>query len=145
MPEESCPLPSVNRSSDAQVLARLLKANRIAVVGLSADTTRAAWRVAQYLREVGKEIIPVNPLFPTLMGLTCYPGVSTVPGRVDLVNVFRRAEFCPGVVEDAIAACASGVWLQSGIVSIEARRLSDKAGIDYVEDRCLMVEHMHAR
>jgi predicted CoA-binding protein len=140
---EACPMPSYGRSSDAEVIARLVQAKRIAVVGLSDDRSRAAWEIASYLRDAGKDVVPVNPNFKELMGLKCYPTVAAVPGRVDLVDVFRRAEYCPAVVEDAIAARAGGVWLQSGIVSAEARRLASEAGLDYVENRCLMVEHMH--
>jgi predicted CoA-binding protein len=138
---ESCPMPSPRSAPEEEVIARLVKAHRIAIVGLSENTSRAAWMIATYLRDVGKEIVPVNPLFDELMGLKCYPSVSAIPHRIELVDVFRRAEFCPAIVEDAIAARAGGVWLQSGIISIESRRLAEQAGIDYVENRCLMVEH----
>src|SRR4051812_33903372 len=146
MPDESCPLPSSNRRADsaAEVVARLITAKRIAVVGLSDDTSRAAWMIASYLQSAGREVIPVNPNFAELMGVKCYPTMQAIGERVDLVDVFRRPQFCPAVVEDAIAAGAAGVWLQSGIVSREARRLAEEAGIDYVENRCLMVEMMHA-
>src|SRR4051812_30625182 len=144
---EACPLPSSNRRADpdGETIARLLNTHRIAIVGLSDNAHRAAWMIASYLRDAGKEVIPVNPNFQQVMGLKCYPSVQSIPGKVDLVDVFRRAQFCPAVVEDAIAAHAGGVWLQSGIVSPEARRLAQEAGLDYIENRCLMVEHMHAR
>jgi uncharacterized protein len=142
---EACPLPSSNRRDDADAdpMRRMLRARRIAVVGLSHKTHRASWQIAQYIRSVGKEVIPVNPRYQEVMGVSCYPKVSAIPGKVDAVDVFRRAEFCPDVVRDAIAAGAGGVWLQSGIVSDEARHLAEGAGLDYVEDRCYMVEHMH--
>jgi predicted CoA-binding protein len=144
---EACPLPSSNRSTDpeADLIARLIRARRIAVVGLSDHSYRPAYQIASYLKSIGREVIPVNPNFDRVMGTQCYPNVASIPGKVDLVDVFRRAQFCPAVVEDAIAARAGGVWLQSGIVSLEARRLAEDAGIDYVEDRCLMVEIAHAR
>lgn len=113
------------------------------MVGLSDNPMRAAWRVASYLKSAGKEIIPVNPNFQELMGMRCYPNVSAIPGRVDVVDVFRRPEYCADVARDAITAGAKGIWLQSGITSAEARRLAEEAGLDYVEDHCLMVEHMH--
>jgi hypothetical protein len=121
----------------------MLGAKRIVVVGLSDDPSRASYGVAGYLRSVGKEVVPVNPNHQTVMGMTCYPSLRDVPGKIDLVDVFRRPEYCAGVVEDAIAVGAKGVWLQSGIVSAEAQRLAQAAGIDFVQDRCLMVEHMH--
>ena len=65
--------------------------------------------------------------------------------KIDVVNVFRRPEFCAGVAEEAVAVRAGGVWLQAGIRSAEARRIAEAAGIDYVEDHCIMVEHMHRR
>src|SRR3954470_17824633 len=115
MTDESCPLPSSNRRSDsaADVVARLIHAKRIAVVGLSDDTRRAAWMIASYLQAEGREVIPVNPNFAELLGGKCYPSVRAIGQRVDLVDVFRRPRFCPAVVEDAIAARAGGVWLQS--------------------------------
>jgi predicted CoA-binding protein len=144
---EACPLPSSNRRNDpeAEVIARLIRAKRIAVVGLSDDPMRTANRIAQFLRSVGREVVPVNPNYTKVMGMTCYPSLASIPGKVDLVDVFRRAQFTPAVVEDAIIARAGGVWLQSGIVNAESRRIAGEAGIDYVEDRCLMVEIMHAR
>ena len=146
MPDDACPLPTAPSADERTPIARMLAARRIAVVGLSDDPSRASYGVAEYLRSVGKEIVPVNPNYHTVMGLTCYPSLRDVPGRVDLVNVFRRPEFCPGVAEDAAAVGAKGVWLQSGIVSDEAARIARDAGLDFVQNRCLMVEHMqHGR
>ncbi|MBC8106935.1 MAG: CoA-binding protein [Anaerolineae bacterium] len=147
MSHDACPLPSSNRSNDpeADAIARMLRGKRIAVVGLSDKRSRTAYRIAEFLRSVGREVVPVNPNYEQVMGLRCYPSVASVPGEVDVVDVFRRAEFCADVVRDAIEANAGGVWLQSGIINDEARRLAEEAGIDYVEDRCLMVEIMHAR
>ena len=147
MSHEACPLPSSNRRNDpeAATVARLIRGQRIAVVGLSDDPMRTANRIAHFLRSVGREVIPVNPNYETVMGVKCYPTVASIPEKVDVVDVFRRAQFCAAVVEDAIRAKAGGVWLQSGIVSSEAKRLAEEAGMDYVEDRCLMVEIMHAR
>ena len=143
---EACPLPSSNRSNDpeADAVARMLRGRRIAVVGLSDNRSRAAHRIAQFLRSIGREVVPVNPNYQEVMGVQCYPTIASVPGKVDVVDVFRRAEFCADVVRDAIEAGAGGVWLQSGLINAEARRLAEEAGIDYVEDRCLMVEIMHA-
>jgi uncharacterized protein len=148
MSNESCPLPSSQRGDadhdlQAKAIRQMLDGRRIAVVGLSDDPSRAAYRIAAYIRSVGKEVIPVNPNFDELMGVRCYPNVAAVPGTVDVVDVFRRAEFCPEVVRDAVTAGARGVWLQSGIVSDEARRIAREAAMPYVEDRCYMVEHMH--
>ena len=140
--EDACPLPGDLPDDEAAAIRRMLAGKRIAVVGLSDDPSRPSYDVARYLMSVGKEIIPVNPNHAKVMGLKCYPSLGQVPGPVDVVDVFRRPEFCADVVRDAIAAGARGVWLQTGIVSDEAERLAAEAGIDFVQDRCLKVEHM---
>lgn len=124
------------------MIARMIRSRRVAVVGLSDNPSRPSFGVARYLVSCGKEVIPVNPTCPQVMGLKSYESLAAAPGPIDLVNVFRRAEFCPAVVRDAVAAGARGVWLQSGIVSPEARQLALEAGMDFVQNRCLMVEHM---
>jgi uncharacterized protein len=142
MTGESCPLPSDERDPDARAIARMLQARRIAVVGLSDDPSRPSFGVASYLISVGKEVFPVNPNHEQVLGVKCYRSLAEVPGPIDLVDVFRRPQFVADVVRDAIAAGARGVWLQSGITSAQARQLATGAGIDFVENRCLMVEHM---
>ena len=142
MSEGACPLPSRPSDDEAAVIRRMLLAKRIAVVGLSDDPTRPSHDVARYLQSVGKEIIPVNPNHAKVLELKCYPSLVAVGGPVDVVDVFRRAEFCADVVRDAIAAGAKGVWLQTGIISDEARQLAAEAGIDFVQDRCMKVDHM---
>ena len=140
---EACPMPSTPEgTSEAAAVRRMLAGKRIAVVGLSDDPSRASYGVAAYLRSVGKEIIPVNPTHATVMGIKSYPTLEAVPGRIDVVDVFRRPEHCADVVRSAVAVKAKGVWLQSGIVSDEARQIARRAGIDYVEDRCIKVDHM---
>lgn len=139
---DACSLPTNPASPDAGVVRRMLEAKRIAVVGLSDDPSRPSYDVARYLRSAGKEIVPVNPNHETVMGLKCYPSLADVGGKIDLVDVFRRPEYCADVARDAVAAGAKGIWLQSGIRSPEARAIAQRAGIDYVEDRCLKVEHM---
>jgi len=114
-------------------------------VGLSDDPSRASFGVASYLLSAGKEVIPINPNCDRVLGLKCYPSLEAAPRPIDLVDVFRRAEACPDVVRQAIAAGAKGVWLQSGIISDEARELAWKAGIDFVENRCLMIDLMRRR
>lgn len=140
MTYDRCPLPDRD-SIDSEVVIQLVRARRIAVVGLSDNAGRASYHVAQYLMERGKEIVPVNPSHASVFGLKSYASLEEVPGRIDLVDVFRRPEFCPAVVESAIRIGAGGVWLQSGIVSPEAKRLAEEAGLPFVQNRCLMVDH----
>ena len=141
MSGEACPMPSRGSGSDAGAVDRMLGAGRIAIVGLSDDPGRPSYQIASYLKGEGFEIVPVNPTHATVMGLKSYATLKDVPGEVDVVNVFRRPEFCADVTRDAIAIGAKGVWLQSGVRNEEAKRLAQSAGIDFVQDRCIMVEH----
>lgn len=132
-----------NRTNQHDMIQRMVNAKRIAVVGLSDDPSRPSFGVARYLQSVGKEIIPVNPRYQKILDQTCYASLEDIPGKIDLVNVFRRPGFCADVVRSAVALQAGGVWLQSGITNEEARKIAEQAGIDFVQDRCIMVEHMH--
>ena len=145
MSAEYCPLPSRPTAHETAAVDRMLKARRIAVVGLSDDPSRPSHGIASYLMSHGYEVIGVNPTHEKVLGQKCYARLADVPGPVDLVNVFRRSEFCADVAREAIAAGAKGVWLQSGIRNDEARQLTEAAGIDFVQDRCIMVEHMMRR
>jgi uncharacterized protein len=143
MPQDACTLPARDDHDDATIIRRLLALNRIAVVGLSDHPSRPSYYVSSYMMGQGKEIIPVNPRHATVFGLKCYPSLEEVPGPIELINIFRRPELCPEVVRSAVKLGARGIWIQSGIISDESRQLARQAGIDYIEDRCIMVEHMH--
>lgn len=119
----------------------LKRYSTIVVVGLSGDSSKPSYRVIDYMRSHGYRIIPVNPTVSEVFGVQCYPDLASVPEPVEFVDVVRRPEFCAEVARDAVAAGAKVVWLQSGIVSPEARRIAENAGLTYIEDRCVMVEH----
>jgi len=119
----------------------LEQARVIAVVGCSDSPTRDSYRIAAYLQRQGYRIIPVNPTITTALGETAYPDLASVPEKVDLVNVFRRSDAVPGVVDDAIAAGAPAIWLQLGIRHDEAEKRAREAGLDVVSDRCIAVEY----
>ena len=142
MSDDTCPLPTDLPDDQDAMVRRMLSARRIAVVGLSDDPTRPSHDVARYLQSVGKEIIPVNPNHQKVLGLKCYPSLEAAPGPIEVADVFRRPEFCPGVIRDAVAAGVKGVWLQSGIISPEAQCLAAQWEIDFVQDRCMKVEHI---
>ncbi|WP_431023400.1 CoA-binding protein [Halomonas sp. H5] len=112
----------------------------IAVVGLSADPSRASHRVAAFLQARGFRVLPVNPRHDQVLGEPCYPSLLDLPEPVDMVDVFRRPEHCPEVARQAVAIGARCLWLQLGIVSVEARRIAEAAGLAYVEDRCTLIE-----
>ncbi|HVN03298.1 MAG TPA: CoA-binding protein [Bryobacteraceae bacterium] len=123
-------------------IAELLKTSRtIAVVGLSGKRFRPSYGVAEYMQRNGYRIIPVNPSEKTVLGETCYPDLDSIPERVDIVDIFRRPEFVPAVVEAAIRIGARTVWMQEGIVHDEAAARAQGAGLFVVMDRCILKEH----
>jgi uncharacterized protein len=127
----------------AQTPARILGAARtIAVVGASPKPWRASHEVMRYLLAQGYRCVPVRPRdCDEVLSVRCVASLAEIDQPVDLVDVFRRAEFCADVAREAVAVGAKAVWLQSGIVSPEARRVAEEAGLDYVEDECTMVVH----
>ena len=145
MSAESCPLPSRSPGAESSAVDRMLQAKRITIVGMSDDPSRASHGIGGYLRANGYEVIPVNPNHEMVLGLKCYARLADVPVEIDLVNVFRRPEFCADVTREAIEAGAKGVWLQAGIRNEKAQALAAEAGVDFVQDRCIMVEHMQRR
>src|SRR5688572_25983469 len=145
MANEACPLPSRVPGVEAPAVDRMLQAKRIAIVGMSDDPMRPSNGIGGYLMSHGYEVVPINPKHDEVLGMKCYARLSDVPGKIDLVNVFRRPLACADVVREAVAIGAKGVWLQSGIRNEEALKLAEEAGIDFVQDRCIMVEHMSRR
>jgi uncharacterized protein len=119
----------------------LRTARTIAVVGASPDPSRTSHRVMRYLQRVGYRCIPVNPNADEVLGEPCYPSLAHVPERVDLVDVFRRAEYCADVARDAATTGAPALWLQLGLRSAEARDVAEEADIEFVEDACTAVVH----
>jgi predicted CoA-binding protein len=119
----------------------LAAAQTIAVVGHSDKPYRDSYNVARYLRSVGYIIYPVNPNLRSLNGEVVYPDLRSVLDRIDIVNVFRRPEHLPQIVEDAIAIGARAVWGQLGVAHPAAAQRAQAAGLTMVQDRCLMVEH----
>jgi predicted CoA-binding protein len=123
-------------------IAEILKTARtIAVVGLSAKRYRPSYGVAEYLQKAGYRIIPVNPRETELLGERCYPDLESVPEAVDIVDIFRRSEFVPGIVEAAIRKGAKVIWMQEGVVHEDAARRAQAAGLAVVMDRCILKDH----
>lgn len=120
----------------------LQESKRIAVVGLSDKESRDSHRVAQYLIEHGYEVVPVNPTISETLGQRSYPDLASVPGTIDVVNVFRRLEHIPQVVDQAIQVGAKAIWTQYGLTDEESARRARDAGLKVVMDRCIKVEHM---
>jgi predicted CoA-binding protein len=130
--------------SPDMVAALLRDCRTIAVVGLSSNPARPSYRVAAYMQQQGKVIIPVNPNETNVLGEVAYPALSAVPGRIDLVNVFRRSEEAGAIVDDAIRIKAKGVWLQEGVIDEAAAARARQAGLLVVMDRCWLKEHVRS-
>jgi predicted CoA-binding protein len=128
--------------SDGAAIANLLRsAHTIAVVGLSDKRWRASYGVSEYMQRAGYRIIPVNPALREVLGEQCYPNVEAVPEPIDIVNIFRRTEAVPDIVEAAVRVGAKAVWMQEGVVHEKAAARARKAGLAVVMDRCLLKEH----
>jgi predicted CoA-binding protein len=129
--------------TDEELRQLLLDTKVIAVVGLSANPDRPSNQVAWYLHHQGYRLFGVNPRCPEpeVFGVPMLPSLDQVPEPIDLVDVFRRPEHTPDVARAAVAAGAGALWLQLGISNPEARAIAEEAGLRYVEDRCLKVEH----
>jgi hypothetical protein len=125
----------------ASIAEILRQARTIAVVGLSGKPWRPSYGVAGYLQRAGYRIIPVNPNESEVLGEKAYPSLEAIPERVDIVNVFRRSEFVPEIVEAAIRIGARVVWLQEGVRHDEAAEKARQAGLDVIQDRCILKEH----
>jgi uncharacterized protein len=120
----------------------LRDASTIAMVGASPRPDRPSHGVMRYLLEHGYRVIPVRPRdCAEVLGVPCAASLAEIGEPVDLVDVFRRSEFCADVAREAVAAGAGALWLQLGIVSPEARRIALDVGLDYVEDLCTAVVH----
>ncbi|MEW6046380.1 MAG: CoA-binding protein [Bacillota bacterium] len=128
-----------------EALEILKTARTVAVVGLSPDPSRPSHNVASYLKRQGYRIIPVNPTVSEVLGEKSYPDLRSVPEPIDVVDVFRRPEHVPQLVEDAIAVGAKAVWLQEGVVHEQAAERARQAGLRVVVDRCMLKEHQRHR
>ena len=123
-------------------LGELLKSAKvIAVVGYSDKPFRTSNNIGNYLRQAGYRVYPVNPTISEVDGLRVYPNLAEIPEPIDIVNVFRRAEFLGAVVDEAIVVKAKAVWAQLGVVDKDAARRAEQAGLQMVMDRCIMVDH----
>jgi len=123
----------------------LKRAKTIAVVGLSDKPLRPSHGVALYMQQQGYRIIPVNPNLQSALGEKAYASLKEVPEKIDVVNIFRRSEFVPEVVDQAIALAVPAVWMQEEVIHEQAAEKARQAGIFVVMDRCILKEHRARR
>jgi predicted CoA-binding protein len=119
----------------------LTSARTIAVVGLSSRRARPSYGVSEYMQSAGYRIVPVNPQESEVLGEKAYPDLDSVPVPVDIVDIFRRPECVPEIVEAAIRIGAKAIWMQEGVVHEEAAERARAAGLTVVMDRCILKEH----
>ena len=127
--------------SEADIKSILEESRTVAVVGLSPREERASHRVAKYLQSQGYRIIPVNPKADKILDERTYPDLASIPEPIDVVDIFRRSEAVPEIVEGAIKVRAKTVWMQEGVIHEEAAARAREAGLRVVMDRCMLKEH----
>jgi predicted CoA-binding protein len=132
-------MADMTRTSDIFELLR--SSHTIAVVGLSAKKYRPSHGVSEYMQRAGYHIIPVNPNEAEVLGEKAYPALDQVPGKIDIVNIFRKSQYVPEIVEQAIRMGARAVWMQEGVIHEEAAAKARAAGLDVIMDRCILKEH----
>ncbi|MDZ4717630.1 MAG: CoA-binding protein [Roseiflexaceae bacterium] len=128
--------------ADGEIRTLLQRAHTIAVVGLSPRPERDSYAVARFLQRNGYRIIPVNPnLEGPVLGEQPYASLREVPVHIDIVDIFRRSEFVPEIIEDALAIQADVIWMQLGVINRPAALRASTAGMGVVMDRCMAIEH----
>ncbi len=137
---DACEMPRHNASPE-EVRALLQSVHTIAVVGLSDKPYRDSYHVAAYLKDQGYRIIPINPKITEVLGEKAYARLGDVPEKIDLVDIFRKPEAVPEIVEEAIAIGARAVWMQEGIAHNAAAEKARAAGLQVVMNKCLLKEH----
>lgn len=128
-------------NSTDHVRELLSRTKTIAVVGLSSNPMRPSFGVSQYMQRKGYRIIPVNPNETSVLGEKAYATLAEIPGPIDLVDVFRRPEFVPEIVDEVIRLKIPALWLQEGVVHEAAASKAREAGVTLVMDRCILKEH----
>src|SRR5437016_6253555 len=134
----NAPSGARGRPMSQQIHDILHSVKTIAVVGLSGKRFRPSYGVAEYLKRAGYRIIPVNPLIAEVLGEKAYPDLESIPEPVDLVDIFRRSEHVPDIVESAIRIGAKAIWMQEGVYHEPAARRAESAGLIVVMDRCIL-------
>jgi predicted CoA-binding protein len=130
---------TLNPHMEVETLLR--RAKTIAIVGLSAKENRPSNMVGRYLLDAGYTIYPVNPGQTEIFGLKCYPSLTVLPEKIDIVDIFRRSEEVLPFVEEAVKIGAGAVWMQLGIINHEAAEYARRHGLTVVMDRCIKVDH----
>ncbi len=140
MEEMRCELPDYN-PPDEEIVDILKSSKTIAIVGISQKQERDSYMVAKYLKEHGYKIIPVNPRYEEVLGEKCYPDLKSVPEKIDVVDIFRKPEAIPPIVDEAIEVGAKAVWMQLGLAHNASAKKARDVGVKVVMNKCIKVEH----
>ena len=135
-----CELPDSNPLDD-EIKELLQKSKKIAIVGISRKEDRDSFKVAKHLKEHGYQIVPVNPAYEEVLGEKCYKSLSDIPFEVDIVDIFRRPDAIPPIVDEAIKIGAKAVWMQLGLAHNESAKKARDAGLQVVQSKCIKIEH----
>ena len=128
-------------NDDAELRRILMTIRTVASVGVSSNEEKPSYSIFQYLVEHGYRMIPVNPGTPEIQGQKTFPDLASIPNKIDVVQVFRKPEDVPPVVEQAIKAGAKYVWMQEGVINQQAADMAEAAGLGVVMDRCMRATH----
>lgn len=128
-------------TSEEDILKLLTESKTIAVVGASPKPWRDSGSIAEYLKNKGYRVFPVNPQYQEVLGMKCYPDLKSVPEKIDIVDIFRNPDEVMPVIDEAIAVGAKSVWMQLNVVNEAAAAKAEKAGLTVVMDLCIAVEH----
>jgi len=130
--------------NEPETIRSMLQASTIAVIGLSDRPDRPSHYVSAYMQQQGYTIYPVNPAVEHVLGVQSFASLADLPVKADLVNVFRVPEMIPGIVDEMLMLGLKDLWVQQGIVNLDAAKRAEEGGIRVVMDRCIMVEHRQA-
>jgi predicted CoA-binding protein len=131
--------------NEPELIRSMLDAKTIVVIGLSDRPDRPSHYVSAYMQQHGYTIYPVNPAIDQVLGAKSFASLADLPVKPDVVNVFRVPVLIPGIVDEMLMLGLKNLWVQQGIVNLDAARRAEEGGIQVVMDRCIMVEHRHAR
>ena len=137
---DACEIP-LYRPTSKEIESILKESKTIAIVGLSPKEERDSNSVAKYMIEAGYEIYPVNPMCDQILGQKSYPSLSEIPVKIDIVDIFRKLDAVPGIVDEAIKIKAKTIWMQENIIHNGAAKTAKEAGLKVVMNKCIMVEH----
>ncbi|MEC7737185.1 MAG: CoA-binding protein [Candidatus Neomarinimicrobiota bacterium] len=127
--------------NDIDIITKILKMKTIAVVGFSPKKERPSHYVSMYMKDNGYAVIPVNPGYKEIAGMTCYPNLESIPEKVDVVDIFRRSEFVLPIVDSAISMDAKAIWMQDHVFHEDAAQKAKDAGILVIMDNCMLRQH----